>query len=101
MKSAGVHSYTIYTFNRAKVAGDLHEPMCNLKACICSVCAAYCITFEGGAVTTYCLPYHVLSHNSSKSNQINIGLFDGKSTTTVTDAKVVYRILLGRQCYSN
>ena len=24
-----------------------------------------------------------------------------KSTTTVTDAKVVYRILLGGQCYTN
>ena len=32
-----------------------------------------------------------------KSNQINLHLFDGKSTTCVTDAKVVYGILLGGQ----
>jgi len=35
------------------------------------------------------------------SNQINFRLFDGKSTTSVTDAKVVYRMLLGGQCYTN
>jgi len=34
------------------------------------------------------------------SIQINFLLFHGKSTTTVTDAKVVYRMLLGGQCYT-
>jgi len=30
-----------------------------------------------------------------KSNQVNLPLFDVKSTTTVTDTKVLYRKLLG------
>jgi len=47
--------------------------------------------------------FSILEHKSNQVKSIKsifVYLME-KITTTVTDAKVVYRILLGGQCYSN